>query len=784
MFSVVRPDSRTGRWLAGIAASGLLLCALLWLADRIWPLPLPADDLARVVLAEDGTPLWRFADANGVWRYPITPEQVSPLYLQALLTYEDRWFYRHPGVNPLALGRAVWQNLQGGRVVSGGSTLSMQVARLLDPHARTLPGKLRQLWRTAQLEWHLSKDEILQIYLNRAPFGGTLQGVAAASWAYLGKSPQQLTPADAALLAVLPQAPSRLRPDRHPQRAQAARDKVLQRLAEYRVWPEQQVAEAAQEPLLLAPRQEPTLAPLLARRLNRPGSRPLIRTTLDAALQRRLEDLLLGWRARLPERTSAAILVVESQTMAVRAYLGSVDLGDTRRFGHVDMISALRSPGSTLKPFLFGMALDEGLIHSESLLQDVPRRYGDYRPGNFSQGFSGPVSASSALALSLNLPAVQLLEAYGPKRFAAQMRQGGMPLTLPPLAEPNLSLILGGAGSRLEDLVSGYSAFARNGMSAALRLQPDDPLLERRLLSPGAAWITRRILSGQARPDLDPHAELVQRPQLAWKTGTSYGFRDAWSIGVGPRYLIGIWIGRPDGTPVPGQFGLASAAPLMLQVHDVLSNRDSQRGITAPVAAVPANVGVAAICWPLGQPMARQDDNCRRQRFAWTLDGTTPPTLQALDQPLSVGLLEKVWVNDQGLRVDAACPGAHARDIALWPAPLESWLPRGERREARLPAIDPRCPPKVPDATAPLSIVGVRNGDQLRRPATSRDALQLKVSALGGSGQRWWFLNGAPLGETAAQDSLTVSFEQAGRYELSALDASGQTARIEFQVND
>ena len=784
MFSVVRPDSRTGKWLAGIVASGLLLCALLWLADRIWPLPLPADDLARVVLAEDGTPLWRFADADGVWRYPITPEQVSPLYLQALLTYEDRWFYRHPGVNPLALGRAVWQNLQGGRVVSGGSTLSMQVARLLDPHARTLPGKLRQLWRTAQLEWHLSKDEILQIYLNRAPFGGTLQGVAAASWAYLGKSPQQLTPADAALLAVLPQAPSRLRPDRHPQRAQAARDKVLQRLAEYRVWPEQQVAEAAQEPLLLAPRQEPTLAPLLARRLNRPGSPPLIRTTLDAALQRRLEDLLLGWRARLPERTSAAILVVESQTMAVRAYLGSVDLGDTRRFGHVDMISALRSPGSTLKPFLFGMALDEGLIHSESLLQDVPRRYGDYRPGNFSQGFSGPVSASSALALSLNLPAVQLLEAYGPKRFAAQMRQGGMPLTLPPLAEPNLSLILGGAGSRLEDLVSGYSAFARNGMSAALRLQPDDPLLERRLLSPGAAWITRRILSGQARPDLDPHAELVQRPQLAWKTGTSYGFRDAWSIGVGPRYLIGIWIGRPDGTPVPGQFGLASAAPLMLQVHDVLSNRDSQRGITAPVAAVPANVGVAAICWPLGQPMARQDDNCRRQRFAWTLDGTTPPTLQALDQPLSVGLLEKVWVNDQGLRVDAACPGAHARDIALWPAPLEPWLPRVERREARLPAIDPRCPPKVPDATAPLSIVGVRNGDQLRRPATSRDALQLKVSALGGSGQRWWFLNGAPVGETAAQDSLTVSFEQAGRYELSTLDASGQTARIEFQVND
>ena len=762
----------------------MVVVALMWLADRIWPLPLPKDDLARVVLAEDGTPLWRFADANGVWRYPVQTSEVSPYYLDALLTYEDRWFYQHPGVNPLALARATWQNLSGARVVSGGSTLSMQVARLLDPHSRTFHGKLRQLWRTAQLEWHLSKEEILNLYLNRAPFGGTLQGVAAASWAYLGKSPSQLTHAEAALLAVLPQAPSRLRPDRHPQRAQEARDKVLRRLAEFQVWPHAAVDEALEEPLLLAPRLEPSLAPLLARRLNRPDSPPLIRTTLDATLQRRLEDLLLGWRARLPEHTSAAILVVEEETMAVRAYLGSVDINDAKRFGHVDMISALRSPGSTLKPFLYGMALDEGLIHSESLLQDVPRRYGDYRPGNFSMGFTGAVPASTALSSSLNLPAVQLLEAYGPKRFAAEMRMGGVPLALPALAEPNLALILGGAGSRLEDLVSGYSAFARDGKSATLRLQPDDTLRERPLLSPGAAWIVRRILSGQARPDRDPRAELVQRPVLAWKTGTSYGFRDAWAIGVGPRYLIGVWIGRPDGTPVPGQFGLASAAPLMLQVHDVLTNRDSQRGISAPVKPVPANVGVAAICWPLGQPMSRSDPNCRRQRFAWTLDNTTPPTLQALDQPLSVGLMESVWVNAKGLRVDAHCPGAERKNITLWPAPLEPWLPRAERREARIPAADPDCPPPALAASSPLSIVGVREGDQLRLPAASQQALRLKISALGGSGRRWWFLNGAPLGDSANQDFISASFEQLGRYQLSVLDEAGQTARLEFSVVD
>ncbi|NNB14775.1 peptidoglycan glycosyltransferase PbpC [Pseudomonas fragi] len=767
----------------GWTAGGLLaLCALLWLADRIWPLPLPRDDQARVVLAEDGTPLWRFADANGVWRYPVQVSEVSPLYLDALLTYEDRWFFQHPGVNPLALGRAAWQNLSGGRVLSGGSTLSMQVARLLDPHERTLPGKLRQLWRTAQLEWHLSKPQILELYLNRAPFGGTLQGVAAASWAYLGKSPQQLTRSEAALLAVLPQAPSRLRPDRHPQRAQVARDKVLRRLAEYRVWPQTAVSEALQEPLLLAPRLEPSLAPLLARRLNRPGSPPLIRTTIDVGLQRRLEDLLLGWRARLPDHTSAAVVVVETENMAVRAYLGSVDINDARRFGHVDMITAMRSPGSTLKPFLYGMAMDAGLIHSESLLQDVPRRFGDYRPGNFSQGFSGPVSASAALVTSLNLPAVQLLEAYGPKRFAADMRNGGVPLSLPALAEPNLALILGGAGSRLEDLVSGYSALAREGRSANLRLQPDDALRERRMLSPGAAWVIRRILSGQARPDRDPTAELVQRPQLAWKTGTSYGFRDALAIGVGPRYLIGVWIGRPDGTPVPGQFGLASAAPLMLQVHDVLSNRDSQRGIVAPVQAVPGSVGVAAICWPLGQPMNKDDLNCRRQRFAWTLDRTTPPTLLAADQPLGVGLREIIRVNPQGLRVGPQCADGQQREVALWPAPLEPWLPRVERREARMPAASTQCPPPPLNTLTPLSIVGVRDGDRLRRPAASQAVLRLALSALGGDGRRWWFINGAPIGNSAQPEVFNTPLEQPGRYELSVLDESGQTARVEFSV--
>lgn len=345
------------RWLAGVP---LLFVLLIIAADKIWPLPLNEVSPARVVVAEDGTPLWRFADADGIWRYPVTIEEVSPRYLQALIQYEDRWFWDHPGVNPFSIARAAWQDLRYGRVVSGGSTLTMQVARLLDPHPRTFGGKVRQLWRAMQLEWHLSKRDILTIYLNRAPFGGTLQGVGAASWAYLGKPPSKLSYAEAALLAVLPQAPSRLRPDRWPQRAQAARDKVLDRMVTQQVWPVAQVKESREEPVWLAPRQMPQLAPLFARRMLGANKKLKVTTTLDASLQRQLEELALSVKSRLPMRSSLAIIVVDHTDMKVRGWVGSVDINDDSRFSHVDMVSAVRSPGSVLKPFIYGLALDEG----------------------------------------------------------------------------------------------------------------------------------------------------------------------------------------------------------------------------------------------------------------------------------------------------------------------------------------------------------------------------------------------------------------------------------------
>ncbi|MFH3156500.1 peptidoglycan glycosyltransferase PbpC [Citrobacter portucalensis] len=769
---MMRRLGKRGCWL-WLAAVALLIVAAVWAADKIWPLPLHEVDPARVVVAHDGTPLWRFADAEGIWRYPVTIDEVSPRYLEALINYEDRWFWKHPGVNPFSVLRAAWQDLSSGRVVSGGSTLTMQVARLLDPHPRTFGGKFRQLWRALQLEWHLSKRDILTLYLNRAPFGGTLQGVGAASWAYLGKSPAQLSYSDAALLAVLPQAPSRLRPDRWPDRAEAARNKVLERMASQGIWPARQVQESREEPVWLSPRQMPQLAPLFSRMMLGKSRSDKIVTTLDAGLQRQLEELAQNWKGRLPARSSLAMIVVDHTDMSVRGWVGSVDMNDDSRFGHVDMVNAIRSPGSVLKPFVYGLALDDGLIHPASLLQDVPRRTGDYRPGNFDSGFHGPVSMSEALVRSLNLPAVQVLEAYGPKRFAASLRNVGLPLYLPAGAAPNLSLILGGAGARLEDMAAAYSAFARQGKAGKLRLQPGDPLLERPLMSAGAAWIIRRIMADEAQPL--PDNALSRVVPLAWKTGTSYGYRDAWAIGVNARYVIGIWTGRPDGTPVVGQFGFASAVPLLNQVNNLLLSR----GTNQPEDPRPDSVSRGVVCWPGGQSLAPGDSNCRRRLATWLLDGSQPPTLLLPEQEGVNGIRFPVWLDDEGKRVAADCPQAHEQTLIVWPLPLEPWLPESERRGTRLPPVSATCPPQGQDASQPLQLTGISDGAIVKRLPGSAQA-SLPVQTSGGSGERWWFLNGERLDERGRR--LTLRLVTKGDYQLLVMDDAGQVATVRFSM--
>ena len=770
-------------WLRWGTVVGLLTLLVL---DFAFPPPLPkARDISTLVVARDGTPLRAFADREGVWRYPATPDSVSPLYLQALLTYEDRWFWRHPGVNPWALLRAGGQWLRDGRIVSGGSTLTMQVARLLDPHSRTPWGKAKQLLRAVQLEAHLSKSEILTLYLQRAPFGGTIEGVEAASWAYLGKPAARLSQAEAALLAVLPQSPSRLRPDRHPQAAQIARDKVLQRMAALGVWSADEVADARIEPVVARSLQSPMNAALLAERLRRawPGE-ARIESTIDAGLQRTLEERLAAYFSQLPERTSAALLVVDNASMEALAYVGSVSFGDKARLGHVDMVQAWRSPGSTLKPFLYALALDDGLIHSESLLIDAPQSFGGYRPGNFDAAFNGPVGAAEALRLSLNVPAVDLLDRVGPARFSARLANSGVELKYPRGAKPNLALILGGTGARLEDLVGAFAALNREGLSGRVRYTRADASDDRRLMSPGAAWIAREILAAHPRPGYGTGTfDVASRPRVAWKTGTSYGFRDAWAIGSTRRYTVGVWVGRPDGTPLPGQYGAVTALPLMFEVIDSLPRSRGDSVAQPP----PASVAQTEICWPLGlPPEVDAPQLCQRKMKAWILDGATPPTFAERDARLwSAGRLSFDVDTASGLRLSADCAKPHQSrsvEIARWPALASPWVAAQNRQASRLPALSPDCAPDGRDAGEELRIDGLNDNASIARAPGSAHGARLQLRALGTDSRVQWLLDGRWIAETRGAQAFQRDFEDTGEHQLTALADSGAWTRVRFTV--
>lgn len=777
-----RPWLKYPAWSAGVLGSLFLFFVLL---DWIFPLPLQrfTDHTSTLVVAEDGTPLRAFAGPNGVWRYPITLNRVSPYYLQALLHYEDRWFYQHPGVNPLAMIRASWQGLRAGRIISGGSTLTMQVASLMDPHSRTFGGKFKQMFRALQLEWHCSKKEILTYYVNHAPFGGTLEGVEAASRAYLGKTARELSRAEAALLAVLPQSPTRFRPDLHPDRARVARDKVITRLENFGAWTASGGRAARIE--RVEPRKfvQPMLAPLLAQRVKsaRPEL-PIIHTTINATLQWQMEEKTKNYLAQLPEKSSVAVIVVENKHLAVRAYVGSAQFADQERFGYIDMIRATRSPGSTLKPFLYGLAIEDGLIHSESLLSDIPSEFDGYSPSNFHKQFSGAVSVSEALQQSLNVPAAQLLYHYSPRKFMARLRNGGLKLELP-AGDPNLAVILGGAGATLESLVSAYSAFGREGLSGNLRFLVKDPQMEHRMLDAGAAWITRRILESAKRPGLrDTDINLSHLRRLAWKTGTSYGFRDSWAIGVSDEYTVGIWVGRPDGTPMPGHYGAVTAAPLLFEVADSLP-RIHAAGMRSEKSA---EVTEQAICWPTGTAYtAATPELCHQRRTAWVLNGAVPPTLPDLNEKPWQTRVVDLWVDRKtGRRVDAHCTSTDRVLVtrASWPLSLTPWINGEFKQRSRLPAADRSCGKhRIADANK-VKIAGLADATVLRRSGPNAAAPQIELDALGGSGKLYWIINGRHIPSAKVQQKFSYRFDTPGIYRVSVTDDKGNHDSLTLKV--
>ncbi|MFC5758761.1 penicillin-binding protein 1C [Rhizobium sp. GCM10022189] len=580
---------------AGIVVAGAGLFAL-EAADRAFPPPLEqAVSVSPEVLDADGQLLRAFATPEGRWRLKTAVSDVDPLFVRMLVAYEDQRFYEHAGIDVWALGRAALQFVSNGRIVSGASTLSMQVARLIEPReSRSLSAKLLQIARAVQIERRLSKEQILDLYLTHAPYGGNLEGVRAASLAYFGKEPKRLTVAEAALLVALPQLPEKRRPDRNLKAAEAARKRVLDRIAVAAVVGDGE-AERAEGVAIPARRlQLPALAAHVAEAALRKDPKAVEhRTTLKKQVQTGLESVARAATMKLGPKLSLAMVMADAGTGEIVGEVGSADYFDASRSGWIDMTRISRSPGSTLKPFIYGLAFEQGLVSQETIIEDRPADFFGYRPRNFDMSYQGDVTVREALQLSLNVPAVKLLDAVGPSRLMVRFRRAEVRPTLPPNEAPGLAIGLGGVGITLKDLVQLYTALANRGQPVRIgdgvKSEPGkidgEPLLE-----PVAVWNVADILSG-----VIPPAGAAQRG-VAYKTGTSYGYRDAWSVGYDGRYVLGVWVGRPDNSAVPGLTGYGTAAPILFEAL-------AKSGVaTTPLPRAPAGaVRIAQADLPFSQ---------------------------------------------------------------------------------------------------------------------------------------------------------------------------------------
>jgi penicillin-binding protein 1C len=681
------------RLIFAFAALGISLLALAIGLDRLFPPNL--DRLRNVsVLVEDsdGQLLRPFAATDGAWRLPVTADQVDPRFLQMLIAYEDRRFYWHAGVDPLAVVRAVWQWARTGSIVSGASTLTMQTVRLLEPRPRSLSSKLIEMVRAVQLEAHFSKAEILGIYLTLAPYGGNLEGARAASLFYFGKEPAHLTDAEAALLVALPQSPERVRPDRNPVVARDARNHVLERLENAGLLSATELAEIGSEAVPQGRREAPMVAAHLAERMKRTDPAATeIRTTIDGTLQRGLEALVARRQSELESGATIAVLAVRNSDHAVRGYVGSTDILDTSRHGPIDMITAVRSPGSTLKPFIYGLAFDGLLIHPETIMVDRPMRFGDYAPRNFDNRFHGEMTAREALQMSLNLPAVALLDRIGPLELSRRFGLSGVILRLPAETEqPGLPIALGGVGVTLQDLVTLYAGLANGGTTRPLRFRMDQEEGDSQsLMSPLAAWYVTHILEDMPPPPNRLIASDGRRQrQIAYKTGTSYGFRDAWAIGYDREWTIGVWVGRPDGSFSPGRMGRDAAAPILYEAFDLLPPATGMAALMKPSGPAPAGVILASnselpaalrrfqpVAGAWRSPTAVQGPNLTFPQDGAVVELRSGDRLASLPLEVTGGELPLIWL-------------VNGRPLSAQPWRRQAeWLPDG-LGEARITVID------------------------------------------------------------------------------------------------
>ncbi|KAA0990543.1 penicillin-binding protein 1C [Dyadobacter aurulentus] len=576
--------------------AAILVTILLFLVlDFAFPFS-PKIHYATQITDHRGAVIHAFLSKDDKWRLQTALPEITPLLSKTLLYKEDQYFYYHPGINPFAVARAAFRNIFTGKRTSGASTITMQVVRLTQPRKRTYLNKLIEMARALQLEMHFSKTEILQMYVNLIPYGGNIEGIKSAALLYFGKPPQLLSLAEITALTIIPNRPSSLRPGTRNEALKQARNKWLTRFQEEGLFEKNIIEDALNEPLQVRRLQAPRHAPHLSLRLKQQfPDQPIISTTIKIHAQKQIEAQVLNFinRRKMMNIHNAAVLVVNNETMEVEAYVGSADFDNPYDGGQVDGVRAVRSPGSTLKPLLYATAFDKGTITPKTVLNDVPGNFSGYEPENFDRRFNGPVTTTFALANSLNIPAVRILKDISTPFFINKMKKAGFKTVDKQAKDLGLSMILGGCGVTLEELTRLFAAFANNGKLNALKYTKSKSAPNgEEIVSEEAAYLVTDILTQITRPDLPTNFDNTYHlPKIAWKTGTSYGKRDAWSIGYNKRYTIGVWVGNFSGEGVPELSGANTATPLLFSIFNSLDYNSPKGWYKSP-----ADISVRQVC--------------------------------------------------------------------------------------------------------------------------------------------------------------------------------------------
>lgn len=739
--------------------------------DLIFPAPKPSG-YSQIVSDSSGKPLYAFLSSDDKWRMKTELSEISDQLKKSLIYKEDKFFYFHPGFNPFSIVRAGINNLITGKITSGASTITMQVVRLLEPRKRTYQSKITELFRALQLEFHYSKDEILQLYLNLVPYGGNIEGVKSASLLYMGRNPELLSLSQVVTLTIIPNKPGYFLPGKENERIKAERDLWLNRMKTDQLFSESEIENALSEPLNLTRKSPPRFAPHFSQRIHAlyPDSSN-IKTGIHLETQQKSEEILRNHVRRLSSYgiSQAAVLIMDNKSGFIISYVGSADFNNQLLSGQVDGVSAVRSPGSTLKPFAYALAIDKGVVTPKSMLLDVPTDFNGYSPENFDESFTGPVTMEDALAKSLNLPAVSLTDALSPRILIETLVSSGFRQIKTDSYKLGLSVVLGGCGVRLEELVTAYSVFSRRGRYLPLKwIKSDTSTYTIPIISEASAYTTGIILTSLTRPDFPQYYQSgIHLPKLGWKTGTSYGRRDGWSIGFNHRFTIGVWVGNFSGQGVPELTGADMATPLLFDLFNAVDYNSTNEWFPRP-----KELEFRLVCAESGLPPGQ---NCTQK----IMDDFLP----SVSSNRICTHLKQVKTNETGtISYCTRCDPGTGTKLVSFPdlqPELISWYTQNGIRFKKIPPHNPSCTRIFTD-NGPM-ISSPSNQTEYIIEKGEKQKIQLLAQAETDVSNLYWYVNDR-LNVTTKPGSPGWMELLPGSYKIQCSDDKGRSSTIRFRV--